>query len=130
LQHCVPEPQRRDENGDPPRVPACHACEVSLVELIANPGLYDGTRVFVEGAVRIEFEGNAIYLSAGDLEKRIHKNAVWLEMPAADAHARSALDGKYVGVCGVFDANSSGHFGMYSGTINRITQFEAVRTSW
>lgn len=40
---------------------------VSLIQLIANPEKYDGKQVAVVGFLRLEFEGNALYLFAGRL---------------------------------------------------------------
>src|SRR6266850_7297599 len=41
----------------------CLSYQVSLLELVARPELFDGKRVRVTGYVHLEFEGNALYLS-------------------------------------------------------------------
>jgi hypothetical protein len=46
---------------------------VSLIQLIANPEKYDGKQVAVVGFLRLEFEGNALYLFAGRLSPRDNK---------------------------------------------------------
>src|SRR4051812_16809265 len=50
---------------------------VSLITLIANPATYDGKRVRVIGFLRLEFEGNNLYVAKSDYEAAISKNAVW-----------------------------------------------------
>lgn len=90
--------------------------DASIVALIANPDRYDGKLVRIIGFLRIEFEGNAIYLHQSDYEHAISKNGLWAEIDMA----RKELDQKYVLVEGTFDAGNHGHMGMFSGAITNI----------
>ena len=49
---------------------------VSLIQLIANPEKYDGKQVQVVGFLRLEFEGNALYLHEDDYTNNLYGNAV------------------------------------------------------
>src|SRR5262245_37970159 len=54
---------------------------VSIVELISRPELFHGKNVRVIGYVRLEFEGNAIYLSKESYDAGISRNGLWLDPP-------------------------------------------------
>ncbi len=101
---------------------------VSLIQLIANPDKYDGHQVRVIGFVRIEFEGNAVYLHEEDDKYAISDNALWLSLPntkSKEEYERyHALDGKYVIIEGVFSSKNRGQMGMFSGSIGHITRFD------
>jgi hypothetical protein len=49
------------------------ALDVSLIQLIANPESYDGKKVRIIGFLRLEFEGDALYLHQVDFEMRLMK---------------------------------------------------------
>ena len=55
---------------------------VSLIQLISTPKAFDGADVQVIGFLRLEFEGNALYLHKEDFEQRISKNSVWVSFDA------------------------------------------------
>lgn len=88
----------------------------SIVALIANPDRYDGKLVRIIGFLRIEFEGNVIYLHQSDYEHAISSNGLWAEIDMM----RKDLDKKYVLIEGTFDAGNHGHMGMFSGAITKI----------
>ena len=92
------------------------ATGVSMIALIANPDRYDGKLVRIIGFLRIEFEGNAVYLHRSDYEHAISKNGLWTEIDMA----RKDLDKKYVLIEGTFEADNHGHMGMFSGAITNI----------
>src|SRR5262249_40467238 len=52
-------------------------CWVSMVDLIANPQLFDGMNVLVAGYVHVEFEGRGIYLHKDDFRYGISRNGLW-----------------------------------------------------
>ena len=49
---------------------------VSLVQLIASPAEYDGNVVAVIGFLRLEFEGNELYLGRDDYRYAVTKNGL------------------------------------------------------
>lgn len=103
-----------------------HALDVSIVELLANPLRYDGKQVQVIGFLRLEFEGDAIYLHREDYQYAISKNALWVDRPKdLSGKQTTAVDKKYVICEGTFSAREHGHMGMFSGTLTHITRLES-----
>lgn len=98
---------------------------VSLMALIVTPERFDNRKVRVIGAMRLAFEGDALYLHREDMELHIPTNAVWLSFgpdgPTAD---QRALSGGYVGVEGVFSSRFKGHWGRYAGSIKEVARIE------
>jgi len=106
---------------------AAEPLNVSLVRLIANPKDYDGKVVRVIGFMRLEFEGDGIYLHQDDYKHSIYKNGLWIDA-SEDMHKRKAeLDQKYVLVEGTFNAKMTGHMGLWSGSIQKITRCQVWR---
>jgi hypothetical protein len=102
---------------------ACAVYGVSLVELIANPERFHGRVVSVRGYVRLEFEGNAIYLSKDSYESGSRRDALWLTLaPSPLAEPGATYGPRYASVRGRFDAFDRGHFGMYSGAISEVSR--------
>lgn len=100
--------------------------DVSLVELIARPDEFHGKVVRVIGYVRLEFEGNAIYLSKESYDAAISRNGLWIDPPAGSPLAKKgAVWGpRYAIVEGRFDASDHGHMGMFSGTITDTSRLD------
>ena len=101
--------------------------DVSIVQLIANPQAYDGIHVRVIGFLRIEFEGNGLYLHEDDFKHGIAKNGLWVDVSDDMIGRRAQLDKKYVLIEGTFDAKMTGHMGLWSGSIQKITRCQAWR---
>lgn len=94
---------------------------VSIVQLIATPEKYDHKMVLVTGFLRLEFEGDAIYLHEDDYRHAILKNGLMVVTnPKIDMEA-GKLNLHYVVLEGTFDANNHGNMGLNSGTIRNIT---------
>ncbi len=101
---------------------------VSLVQLIATPEKYQGKPVQVFGFMRLEHEGNAIYLHREDYENALYKNGLWLtNVDTAEHRAKHNL--KYVLIEGTFDGKERGHFGLWSGSIKDIKRVQLWGTS-
>ncbi len=99
---------------------------VSLVRLVATPEKYHGKWVQVVGYLNLEFEGNAIYLHREDYETGNLKNGIWVNIPK-DLKTKLALSEyskHYVIMSGCFDMNSTGHMGMFGGTLNEIKRLD------
>lgn len=106
-----------------PEAVAAEPQPVSLIQLIANPKTYDGARVRVIGFLRMQFEGNALYLHEDDFKHSIHKNGLWVDASSI----KPGLNQKYVLMEGTFDAKMTGHMGLWSGSLQQITRCEAWR---
>lgn len=99
--------------------------DVSLIELIANPLRYDGKRIQVIGFLRLEFEGDALYLHREDFENAISQNAIWFDRPRDLSKKQAeAVNTKYAICGGIFKAHAHGHMGLFSGTLTGITRVE------
>jgi hypothetical protein len=101
---------------------AAEPLDVSLVQLIANPKDYDGKVVRVIGFMRLEFEGNGIYLHQDDYKHSIYKNGLWIDASVDMQKRKAEVDQKYVLVEGTFNAKITGHMGLWSGSIQKITR--------
>lgn len=98
---------------------------VSIVQLIANPERYDGQRVQVIGFLRLEFEGDGIYLNREDYEQGIPQNGVSVQRPNGITKEQTdAVNMHYVICLGTFAAAPRGHFGLWSGTIKNIERLQ------
>ena len=98
---------------------------VSLIQLISTPQAFDGAVVQVVGFLRIEFEGNALYLHKDDFEQRISKNSVWVSLDAKSQDTAAKLNMQYVILVGTFDARNKGHMSLQSGALLHIEQISA-----
>ena len=97
---------------------------VSMVDLIANPQLFDGQKVLIEGYVHIEFEGRGIYLHKDDFIYGITRNALWLT--AAGSVPTTKCQDAYARVSGTFRAGIGGHFDMFMGTLDQVTACDRI----
>ena len=101
---------------------------VSLIALIANPDAHHGKPILVEGFLKLEFEGNCLYLHKEDYEQGLSKNGIWVEVTDEIEEKLKELNLRYVMLVGVFDAHSKGHFSSCSGTIKSITRAKLTLT--
>jgi len=98
-------------------------CYLSMIDLIANPGLFDGKKVMVHGYVHFEFEGDAIYLHKEDFLYGISRNSLWLSLSASKgANEFSDCQDSYALVRGTFKAGIGGHNDMASGELHDIAK--------
>jgi hypothetical protein len=93
---------------------------ISLIQLISKPDRYDGKVVRLEGFLRLEFEGNALYLHQEDDDHMLTKNAIWVDASADMIKRRNDLNKKYVLLEGTFDAKDHGHMGLFSGSLHKV----------
>lgn len=61
-------------------VSAAEPTNVSMVQLIANPEKFDGKLIRIIGFLRLEFEGDALYLHREDYENGIMGDAIWVDV--------------------------------------------------
>lgn len=94
---------------------------VSMVQLIATPEKFDGRQILVAGFLRLEFEGNCLYLHREDYEHLILKNAIWIvRNPVINAQSNT-LNMHYVVLLGTFNATRKGHLSLTSGSLTDIS---------
>ena len=95
--------------------------QVSILQLIATPEKFDGKYISVVGFLRVEFEGNVLYLHQDDYEHHIYKNGVWVAFEPKAKESAENLNMHYVFVIGTFDAADEGHLSMASGSVKHIS---------
>ncbi|MGI8769974.1 MAG: hypothetical protein ACR2JE_00910 [Acidobacteriaceae bacterium] len=101
------------------------AKNVSILQLIANPQAYDGKRVRLIGFLRLEFEGNALYLHREDFEHAISNDALWVDPPRdMTKEQRQSVNNQYVICEATFRASGHGHMGLFSGELAEVTRLE------
>jgi hypothetical protein len=98
---------------------------VTLVQLIANPEKFDGKLVRVIGFLRLEFEGNVLYLHREDYDHAIFGNGIWVDVTPEMTKHREVLQMHYVLLEGIFNSKNRGHMGMWSGSLTKIQRAEA-----
>jgi hypothetical protein len=105
------------------QTPPVEPVDAPLVRLLANPTDYDGKLVRTYGFLVLEFEQSALYLGRDDARAGVLANALWL-VGAKERFDSLGLSGskKYVMIEGVFDAEDTGHMGMFSGAIRSVNR--------
>lgn len=97
-----------------------NAIELPMVRLLANPEEFDGKAVTTCGIYSNEFEGTAIYLNRESYEYGFSANAIF----AFTTHTGDALleqmEGHYVCMTGVYEAESASRLFRASGHLRDI----------
>ena len=101
--------------------------DVTLVRLIASPEKFDGKLIRVIGFLRLEFEGNVLYLHREDYENAILGDGIWVDVTPVVTKQSATLNMNYVLLEGVFSAGERGHMGMWSGTIKQVRRAQLWR---
>jgi hypothetical protein len=101
--------------------------DVTLVRLIANPEKFDGKLIRVIGFLRLEFEGNVLYLHREDYENAILGDGIWVDVTPVVTKQSATLNMNYVLLEGIFSADERGHMGMWSGTIKQVRRAQLWR---
>ena len=111
---------------------------ISLIQLIANPDVYDGNQVCVSGYLHNRKESSALYLSRIDADYQITKNAVAVIYakkvniaPIPELKYKPDLkidhfDSKYVKLYGTFAHKFIKGTEKYSGTLYEVTKVEEI----
>lgn len=98
---------------------------VSLIALIANPTAFDAQHIQVLGFLRLEFEGDALYLDRESWRAGISRNGIWVDRPPSLSRAEALrLSNHYALLEGTFRAGDGGHMNQFSGALGDITRLE------
>ncbi len=113
-------PQSRD-----PKIPIS---DVSFVQLVATPELYDGKRVRVAGwFTQGEQESNALYLSHDDMILLNFTNGLLLEFHSdvnIPAQTFNDLDRKFVSVEGIFHLKRNEHHKSWPAGLHEVDRID------
>ena len=97
---------------------------VTVVQLIATPEKFDGKLIRVIGFLRLEFEGNVLYLHREDYENSILGDGIWVDVLPGMSKQSATLNMHYVLLEGVFSSREHGHMDVWGGTIKQISRAE------
>ena len=97
--------------------------DVTMIQLIANPEKFDGKLIRVIGFLKLEFEGNVLYLHREDYEYAL-SDGIWVDVTLEIKKHSNELNMHYVLLEGVFNSRDRGHMDMWSGTITKIQRAE------
>ena len=116
-------PAEQDKPGSSPQQPLY----VSMIQLIATPDAFDGKFVRIKGFVRIEHEGSSIYLHREDAEHGLYKNGLWLAVSdsATPGSKEAEVKDRYALIEGQVNAKMTGHKGLWSGSVEKVTRMIA-----
>jgi hypothetical protein len=92
----------------------------TLIQLIANPEKFDGKLIRVIGFLRLEFEGDVLYLHREDYENAILGDGIWVDVTPEITKQSKTLNMNYVLLEGIFSSREHGHMGAWSGTITKV----------
>jgi len=97
----------------------------SIIHILAHPDRYHRKPVQVEGFLRIEFEGSAIYLCREHARHGLTLNGLWVSfdraaVPYEGPSGPVEYDRKYVLIEGTFDKDNRGHWSAWQGAIENV----------
>jgi hypothetical protein len=88
---------------------------LGFIEFVADPYEYDNKLISVKGYWLFEFENCALFMFSDLAEKRLSRDAVWLEFRSESEFAAvKQMSGNYVKVTGHVKAPMKGHLGGYA----------------
>ena len=97
----------------------------SLINLIANPNVYDGKIVGTYGFLCLREEQNILYLHDEDYRHLLLKNGLTLRAQPEQIRAMGDKNYQYVRIVGTFDAHGPGSHAT-SGVLGNIKRVEAI----
>lgn len=103
--------------------------DISLVRLISNPEHFNKSQIITSGFLRLEFEGNALYLHESDYSNRITKNGIWVDISRCNSTLLPEINNSYVMIEGTYNSDELGHLGLYSGTISDVKRIIPLNPS-
>jgi hypothetical protein len=95
--------------------------DVTVSQLLAAPGQFDGKRVRITGYYHREFEDSSLYDMKGD----DFKKAVWVDGQSTFAKENDLhwTDDGHATIEGTFMKGPGGHMGAFAGEVQRVTKF-------
>jgi len=102
----------------------CAVYGVSMLQLLANPDKFDGSRVRVVGYIHFEADHDAIYLHREDEEQHLFKNGSWVSL--APGVSFEGCQDAYVMIEGVYRARNEGRMSRWSGAVTHVTRCQKL----
>jgi hypothetical protein len=106
---------------------------VSIFRLLANPESFSGKFIRVEGFLHIKHEDQALYANIESADHLMTQNAFWIKIDQENIRFQPLqknlkfislhhFNEKFVLIEAVFDYQSKGHMGMFSGTLDKVSR--------
>jgi len=95
---------------------------ISIVRVLADPAQYHQRRMWLSGYLKIEREGDILYLHETDYRNGLRSNGVWVRVPTGIRKRATEFSGRYVRIEGIFDATQGGYTGMCAGRLESVTR--------
>lgn len=105
----------------------------ALIEVLVHPDQYQDKEVLVAGYLRVEFEGDALYLDEIDDHYVRTSNAFALSfqdnaLQMSREEIAEQFNERYVLLEGTFDKNDHGHMGMFRGAFKHIKRIDLEKS--
>lgn len=82
---------------------------------------FDGKKVFLEGCLILEFEGDAIYSDVESCDSRNYETSLWVNLSKEFKNYESPKTRKLkVKIEGVVSLKNKGHMGLWKGSLNNV----------
>lgn len=105
------------------------ATPVSMVSLIANPKVFDGKHIRINGIAYVDprFRISAIFLTREDKVWGNGLNGIYLYLSNLTPKT-GLLNDRFVVVEGIFHSDDKGHLDSFQGSLTDVNRIEALRT--
>jgi len=101
--------------------------DVSIIRLIAAPRDFDSASVLTMGYLRMEFEGDALYLSENDFRNSLDANAIGIVASVEMRKELQKVNGMYVAIVGVYHAGPNARIVQgFRGSLTDIQRVVAI----
>ncbi len=105
--------------------------EVSMVQLLARPELFDGKSIEVVGVGNYEFESDRLFLCREHFKFFLVQNSIALEANlkkiGKTGKQLKEMNGKYVIVKGVFKMDARAHFSGTNPALLNVTRWDLYK---
>jgi hypothetical protein len=95
-----------------------------MVQVLANPKLWDKKPVVVVGYMDLAFERDHFCLHKEDADRLLLTNCMSISAPSSPEV--QALNRRYVAVWGTVRVGRSGHMGLFNLSIQNVTRIEPM----
>ncbi len=102
--------------------------DVSIIQLIATPEMFEGKFVSVIGFIHIGQEQDLLFLEEQDFNQAAYQNALWFHLSEEMGRDWQKLNRNFVGVVGVFTARHEGPYGCPNGGFLSVQRYQVDST--
>lgn len=96
---------------------------VLLEKLLETPRTFHGKAVRIEGLLRLEFEGTALWVNRQEMREGRCDRALWIDLPPVGMGPPKELErfhDKRVALTGTLATDKRGHLGLFAGSLYNV----------